>query len=573
MKRVSADDYERPSPPCRADRADTEGLGPRPWRHRWLAAVALLGLGILATGYWLVRETTAQLLLERAPLLAAALCGVCALTCGNLLLRWLRWHFLTRTLEVRIKIRDSLGLYFATLPAILTPLYLGEMLRGLALQRRHPRSGRAVVWIWLIERSVDASVLLLFWLAARGDGAIAAAGLGGLVFGVCAVRAATGAARPGAEGRATPVWMYAGVLLGTSFVSWSLPIGALYWLTTLLSGESSLATAAGAYAEGTLLGGISGIPLGTGVTGSTAILALSRGGVPAPAAAVSVALVRAGTAWFAAALGLAVLWFWKRSLRDLFLDRTGDRHFDAIAAEYQQQIPDHMRERLIERKIALLRTRLAAAGVPLGARGLDLGCGQGWYASEMAAAGFEMVGLDASEGQIERAHEHARRRGVEVEFHAGVGSDLDFEDESFDFVYAINVVHHITDPADRRRVFGEIVRVLRKGGAFYLHEMNTENPLFRFYLSYVFPVIKRIDEGDEVWVRPSALPPVAGGVWEQERDYFSFLPDILPESLLRKLAPLERWLEGSRLRRLSAHFLAQLTKRDPSESARRKAAT
>ena len=139
--------------------------------------------------------------------------------------------------------------------------------------------------------------------------------------------------------------------------------------------------------------------------------------------------------------------------------------------------------------------------------------------------------------------------------------DLPFSDGSFDFVYAINMVHHITDPEERRGTLSEVVRVLKPGGGFYLHEMNTENPLFLFYLSYVFPLIKDIDEGDELWVRPTALPPVESASWESENDYFNFLPDILPLALLDALTPLERWLEGSRFRHLSAHYLARLTRR------------
>jgi hypothetical protein len=37
--------------------------------------------------------------------------------------------------------------------------------------------------------------------------------------------------------------------------------------------------------------------------------------------------------------------------------------------------------------------------------------------------------------------------------------------------------------------------------------------------------------------------------------YFTFLPDFLPEPLTRALGGLERRLEGSRLRRCTAHYM------------------
>jgi hypothetical protein len=39
-------------------------------------------------------------------------------------------------------------------------------------------------------------------------------------------------------------------------------------------------------------------------------------------------------------------------------------------------------------------------------------------------------------------------------------------------------------------------------------------------------------------------------------EYFTFLPDFLPEALLTLLRPLEAWLEASFLRGLSAHYVA-----------------
>jgi SAM-dependent methyltransferase len=121
------------------------------------------------------------------------------------------------------------------------------------------------------------------------------------------------------------------------------------------------------------------------------------------------------------------------------------------------------------------------------------------------------------------------------------------------------VLHHVTTPLEQERLLREVLRVLKPSGVFFLHEMNIENPLFRVYMSYVFPLLKSIDEGTELWLLPSRLPQIPGGTWLPEVSYFTFLPEFLPFIGLRLLTPLERWLERSSvLRRYSAHYMAAL---------------
>ena len=47
----------------------------------------------------------------------------------------------------------------------------------------------------------------------------------------------------------------------------------------------------------------------------------------------------------------------------------------------------------------------------------------------------------------------------------------------FDFVYCINVMHHIEDRNDQSQAFDEIARILKPRGYFFLHEINVTNPL------------------------------------------------------------------------------------------------
>jgi len=127
------------------------------------------------------------------------------------------------------------------------------------------------------------------------------------------------------------------------------------------------------------------------------------------------------------------------------------------------------------------------------------------------------------------------------------GEEIDYKQMQVD--------HHVPIE-DREKIFNEIYRILKPEGVFILCEMNMINPLFRFYLNYIFPKIKMIDEGKENWIRPDKLPGIKGGCWKEDIIYFSFLPDFLPEFLHKWLDKFERYLERSRLKKYSIHYIA-----------------
>jgi 2-polyprenyl-3-methyl-5-hydroxy-6-metoxy-1,4-benzoquinol methylase len=235
-------------------------------------------------------------------------------------------------------------------------------------------------------------------------------------------------------------------------------------------------------------------------------------------------------------------------------------HFDSIAPEYEGLIPPHVRERLLLRKIDIMTDCLQEHGIGPGARGLDVGCGQGSYASELAARGFKMSGIEQSDGQLQKAQRYVAKEGVEVDLRLGSALSLPYAHETFDFVYLINVIHHVPGREARDQALREVLRVLREGGILFLHEINTENPLFRFYMGYVFPFIRRIDDGTEEWTLPSCLPDVAAQQWRDRIVFFTFLPEFVPRWLFKLFAGLELALERSRFRHYSAHFMASLVK-------------
>jgi 2-polyprenyl-3-methyl-5-hydroxy-6-metoxy-1,4-benzoquinol methylase len=521
----------------------------------------VLILGSTVTAGWYLRESSGpEITGVRAPAILAALVATIALSTVNLLLRWLRWHFLTRRLGARLAAKTSLRIWFATLPAVLTPFYLGELVRGAFLFRKTPGALRLCFRMWLIERGLDTFAVGSLWMIGAGKWPLAILFLAvGWLICSALLRFRTGVA-PGHNRH----W-HASLLMALSCAGWLLPAACLWLVVAACGGSADGFTALRAFASGTLLGGISGIPLGTGVAGSISIFRLIDAGVVDSVAISALTIFRAGTTWYAVLLGGVLAFTWRAQLRKLWSNiEEGPSHFDELADDYRGQIPEHVRGKLLERKISMMTSALPAPEAGSRPRGLDLGCGHGWYACAMAKAGYAMTGVDLSAEQIANAKEHAREEGCELEVMTASATELPFPDASFDFVYSINVLHHIEDPLAQAQAFAEVVRVLKPGGKFFLHEINIENPLFRLYMSYLFPVVRDIDEGTERWIRPSQLPAIPGGSWDRDVRYFTFLPDFIPSPVLTAFAGVERALEQSFMASWSAHYMAILRPGSPA---------
>ena len=106
---------------------------------------------------------------------------------------------------------------------------------------------------------------------------------------------------------------------------------------------------------------------------------------------------------------------------------------------------------------------------PHGARALDVGCGGGLLAEEVAAMGFAVTGIDPSSRSVEIARAHAARSGLRIDYGLGYGHDLPFENESFDVVLCCDVLEHVTE---WDAVIREMARVLRRGGVLLYDTIN-----------------------------------------------------------------------------------------------------
>lgn len=116
-----------------------------------------------------------------------------------------------------------------------------------------------------------------------------------------------------------------------------------------------------------------------------------------------------------------------------------------------------------------------------GKRVLDVGSGLGGLVQELHLHGAEGYGAEPSSTFVKASIQRLREAGVDSVIHLCPGEDLEFADASFDYVISLQVLEHVSDPA---QVMSEIWRVLKPGGQAFV---SCENYLSLREMHYRVP--------------------------------------------------------------------------------------
>jgi SAM-dependent methyltransferase len=103
-----------------------------------------------------------------------------------------------------------------------------------------------------------------------------------------------------------------------------------------------------------------------------------------------------------------------------------------------------------------------AVRLPPGGRVVDLGCGTGHHAVELALRGFDVIAIDYAPAMLARARDHARAQSAMIEFRAfDLNEDLPFAAETVDGALCVSVMQVVDEPT---RLLRQLRDALRPSG-------------------------------------------------------------------------------------------------------------
>jgi 27-O-demethylrifamycin SV methyltransferase len=161
------------------------------------------------------------------------------------------------------------------------------------------------------------------------------------------------------------------------------------------------------------------------------------------------------------------------------VDHAPASHYDWVTEAWGLLLGDDLHygvwdspdESLTQAQKNLTRRMVDGAQLSPGQRVLDVGCGTGSPACDLAEKyGVQVVGITTSAVGVEAARARAEERGLGdlVSFELRDGTDNGFPDGSFDRVWVLESSHLM---AEREQLISECARVLRPGGRVVLCDL------------------------------------------------------------------------------------------------------
>ncbi|WP_375612082.1 MULTISPECIES: bifunctional 2-polyprenyl-6-hydroxyphenol methylase/3-demethylubiquinol 3-O-methyltransferase UbiG [unclassified Bartonella] len=160
------------------------------------------------------------------------------------------------------------------------------------------------------------------------------------------------------------------------------------------------------------------------------------------------------------------------------IDQSEIDHFSRIATEWWNPQgkfrPLHQfnptRLAYIREKICLEFNRDPSSLTPFhNLKILDIGCGGGLLSEPMARLGAIVVGVDASQTNIEVAKTHAAQNDLSIDYRTTTAEVLANEGEKFDIILNMEVVEHV---ADVNLFIEATAKMLKPQGVMFVSTLN-----------------------------------------------------------------------------------------------------
>jgi SAM-dependent methyltransferase len=121
---------------------------------------------------------------------------------------------------------------------------------------------------------------------------------------------------------------------------------------------------------------------------------------------------------------------------------------------------------------------LSLMGDLRGKKVLDIGSGLGESSVYLALQGAKVTTTDISPQMVQTVLALGKKFGVEMEGIVSSGESLNVPEDTFDFIYVANTIHHIQD---RDQLFIQMKRTLKLGGKFFSFDPLAYNPAINVY--------------------------------------------------------------------------------------------